>query len=344
MNPKNRVEFISSEVQDVLSENTGKIEIKIIKYNAEMLKENIITNCPETKEDEIIWIKIHRISEDNSLNNLFKCFNLNEGLLKKILTFDYIPDIEDYKNYVYIKLIAFENPKKSTINRLQVSLILGENYVISFHQDYAQIFNSVINRLNIKEHQIREKGADYLAYTIIDTILDSHINILKEIEGEISRAAENIMDDPSTENFRLIHRYREELDKIRYHVLPLEQIINSMELTESKLIKQSTSSFLTNFRNHVAQVISRIDTLSNRITEIRDIYNSSMSRRLDDIVRVLTVVTVIFAPGTFIVGIYGMNFQFMPELQSPIAYPIVLLINFSIAIGMLLYFWRKNWI
>jgi magnesium transporter len=146
-----------------------------------------------------------------------------------------------------------------------------------------------MNRLQIQDHHIRRKGADYLAYTLIDTILDSHVITLKELEGELSKASEEIMDDPSTDNFRQIHTYRTELDKIRYYVLPLQQIMNSIELTESPLINQSTNTFLKNFQSHVAQVIDRIDTLSNRITEIRDIYNSSMNRRLDEIVRVLTM-------------------------------------------------------
>lgn len=344
MNPKNRLEIFNNHVYNTLDENIRKTEIKVIKYNEDYLNEEIFDKCPKINENETTWIKITYLAKNKSLKKLFKCLNLNDHILKNALTLDYIPDIEDYKDYVYIMLTAFYIKEESKIERLQVSIILGKNYMISFHQDNAEIFNSVMNRLRIQEHHIRRKGADYLAYTLIDTILDSHIITLKELEAEISKASEEIMDEPSTNNFRQIHTYRAGLDKIRYHVLPLQQIINSMELTESPLIKQTTNTFLKNFQRHVAQVISRIDTLSNRITEIRDIYNSSMSRRLDEIVRVLTVVTVLFAPGTFIVGVYGMNFQFMPELQSPIAYPLVLLINFVIVIGLLIFFRRRNWI
>ncbi|MGF7119267.1 magnesium/cobalt transporter CorA [Methanobacterium oryzae] len=344
MNPKNRLEIFNNNIIDVLDENIGKTEIKIIKYNEGHLKEEKFDKCPQIENDETTWIKITYLSNDKLLKKLFKCLNLNEYVLKNVLTLDYIPDIEDYKDYLYIMLTAFYIQEKSKIERLQVSIILGKNFVISFHQDDAEIFNSVMNRLQIQEHHIRRKEADYLAYTLIDTVLDSHIITLKELEGELSKASEDIMDDPSTDNFRQIHTYRAELDKIRYYVLPLQQIMNSMELTESPLINQSTNTFLKNFQSHVAQVIDRIDTLSNRITEIRDIYNSSMSRRLDEIVRVLTVVTVLFAPGTFIVGIYGMNFQFMPELGQPLAYPIVLIINFVIVISLLLFFRKRNWI
>ncbi len=344
MNPKTRFKTFNNQVKDILTENTGKTEIKIIKYNEESLQEEIFSECPEIKENETTWIKITYLAEDKSLKRLIKCLNLNKHVLKRVLTFDYIPDIEDYKNYIYITLTALNIKKKTRIERTQVSLILGNNYVISIHPDNAEIFNPIINRLNVPEHHIRNKGADYLAYTIIDTILDSQIITLKEIEGDLSKAAEDIMDEPSNENFRLIHTYRTELDKIRYNILPLQQIINSMELTESHLINQSTNTFLKNFQSHVTQVVNRIDTLSGRITEIRDIYNSSMSRRLDEIVRVLTVVTVLFAPGTFIVGIYGMNFQFIPELGYPLAYPLVLLINFVLIISLLIYFRRRHWI
>lgn len=344
MNPKTRFKTFNNQVKDILTENTGKTEIKIIKYNEESLKEEIFSECPEIKENEITWVKITYLAKDKSLKKLIKCLNLNEHVLKRVLTFDYIPDIEDYKNYIYIKLIALNVKKKTRIERTQISIILGNNYVISIHPDNSEIFDPVMNRLNVPEHHIRNKGADYLAYTIIDTILDSQIITLKELEGDLSKAAENIMDEPSNENFRLIHAYRTEIDKIRYNILPLQQIINSMELTESPLINQSTSTFLKNFQSHVAQVVTRIDTLSGRITEMRDIYNSSMSRRLDEIVRVLTVVTVIFAPGTFIVGIYGMNFQFIPELGIPLAYPLVLLTNFVIIISLLIYFRRRHWI
>jgi magnesium transporter len=344
MNPKTRFKTFNNEVHDILTENIGKTEIKIIKYNEEHFKEEIFSECPEIKENGVTWIKITYLAEDKSLKKLIKCLNLNEHVLKRVLTLDYIPDIEDYKNYIYIKLIALNVKKKTRIERTQISIILGNNYVISIHPDNAEIFDPVMNRLNVPEHHIRNKGADYLAYTIVDTILDSQIITLKELEGDLSKAAEDIMDEPSNENFRLIHTYRTELDKIRYNILPLQQIINSMELTESPLINQSTSTFLKNFQSHVAQVVIRIDTLSGRITEIRDIYNSSMSRRLDEIVRVLTVVTVLFAPGTFIVGIYGMNFQFIPELGLPLAYPLVLLTNFVIIISLLIYFRKRHWI
>lgn len=344
MNPKTRFKTFNNQVKDILTENIGKTETKIIKYNEESLKEEIFSECPEIKENETTWIKITYLAEDKSLKKLIKCLNLNERVLKRVLTFDYIHDIEDYKNYIYITLIALNVKKKTRIERTQVNIILGNNYVISVHPDNDEIFDPVMNRLNVPEHHIRNKGADYLAYTLIDTILDSHIITLKELEGDLSKAAEYIMDEPSNENFRLIHTYRAELDKIRYNILPLQQIINSMELTESPLINQSTSTFLKNFQSHIAQVVTRIDTLSGRITEIRDIYNSSMSRRLDEIVRVLTVVTVLFAPGTFIVGIYGMNFQFIPELGLPFAYPLVLLINFVIIISLLIYFRKRHWI
>lgn len=343
MNQRNKFKITYDNFQDVIDKNMGKTEIKVIKYNKKNFKEESYDKCPEINDNITTWIKVTHIWEDKSLKKLFKCLNLNEYAFEKILTFDYIPEVEDYKNYIYLMLTAFIK-KDSKIKRIQVSIILGKNYIISLHHDDAELFEPIMNRLKIEEHQIREKGPDYLAYNLIDTVLDSHINTLKDLEAEISKEAEKIMDNPSNDTFRIIHSYREEIDKIRYHVLPLQQLINSMELTESTLIHQSTKTFLQNFRNHVIQVIARIDTLSNRITEIRDIYNSSMSRRLDDIVRVLTVVTVIFAPGTFIVGIYGMNFQFMPELQSPFAYPIVLLINLAIAIGMLTYFRRKQWI
>jgi len=344
MNPKIRFKTFNNEVHDILTENIGKTEIKIIKYNEEHFKEEIFGECPKIKENETTWIKMNYLTEDKSLKKLSKCLNLNEHVLKRVLTLDYIPDIEDYKNYIYLTLIALNVKKKTRIERTQISIILGNNYVISIHPDNAEILNPVMNRLNVREHSIRTKGADYLAYTLVDTILDSQIITLKELEGDLSKAAENIMDEPSNENFRLIHTYRAELDKIRYDIIPLQQIINSMELTESPLINQSTNTFLKNFQSHVAQVVTRIDTLSGRITEIRDIYNSSMSRRLDEIVRVLTVVTVLFAPGTFIIGIYGMNFQFIPELGLPLAYPLVLLINFVLIISLLIYFRRRHWI
>jgi magnesium transporter len=343
MNPKNKLEIINNH-HDIINKNLGKTEIKVIKYNKEHFKEEEeFSKCTEIKDNERTWIKITHVSKDKSVEELFKCFKLNPSVLKKVLQLNYIPEVEDYTNYIYIALTAFYVKKGSRIKRIQVSIILGENFVISLNHDDAQIFNSVIKKLG-DEHQIRQKGADYLAYALIDAILDTHIVVLREVEDEISEATEEIMDNPSNAAFRLIHSYRKELDKIRHYVLPLQEIVDSMELTESSLINQSTNTFLKNFRSHVTQVIARIDTLSNRITELRDIYNSSMSRKLDVTVRVLTVVTVIFAPLTFIVGLYGMNFQFMPELEHPFGYPAVLIIIFILASSMLIYFKRRNWI
>lgn len=177
-------------------------EIKTVEYNEKHLKEEIFTECPDINTT---WIRITHLSSDKTTEKLFKCLNLNDYVLKKVFRLDFIPDIEDYKNYIYFPLTAFIS-KKTSIKQLQVSLILGENYVISIHYDDAQIFNSVMNRLNIHEHQIRNKGDDYLAYTFIDTIFDSH-NTLKELEGKISKLAEKIMNDPSTDNYKLIQAY-----------------------------------------------------------------------------------------------------------------------------------------
>jgi len=344
MNHQNNPNISGNHLNDGQEKKKGKKEIKVIKYNDENFIEEDLTHCPPLKDDETTWIRITNFSSKEQLQNLLDCFRINSHLIKKIMNFDYIPDVNDYKNYLYVNLTAFYANNDSTVNPVEISIILGKNYVISLHQDDATLFNKIMNNLKVQDHQIRRKGADYLAYSIIDIILDNHILKLKEMENRLSKETEKIMDHPKQDTSRIIHSYRQELDKIRNYALPLQQIVNSMEMTESSLIHQSTETFLENFKSHVEQVIHRIDTLSNRINELREVYNSSMSLRLDEIVRVLTVVTVIFAPGTFIVGVYGMNFKFMPELEIPHSYPIVLFLNFVIAIGMLLYFRKRGWI
>jgi magnesium transporter len=223
-------------------------------------------------------------------------------------------------------------------------LILGSNLVISFQERKGDVFNPVRERIRTGKGRIRKMGADYLAYALIDTIVDNYFIIPEKLGERIESIEEELVANPTPETLQAIHTLKRKLIFLRKSLWPLREVISGLQRTESTLIHESTDIYLRDVYDHTIQVIDTIETSRDILSGMLDIYLSSISNRMNQVMKVLTIIATIFIPLTFIAGIYGMNFVYMPELGSPWGYPVVLLVMAGIGILMLVYFKRKKWL
>jgi magnesium transporter len=240
--------------------------------------------------------------------------------------------------------MLYYDQREQEIEAEQVSLILGSNFVISFQEREGDVFTVIRDRIRTGKGRIRKAGADYLAYSLVDAIVDYYFVILEKLGEKIEGIEEELVTNPTPETLQTIHHLKRELIFLRKSVWPLREVISVLERGESALIQESTGIYLRDLYDHTIQVIDSIETFRDMVAGMLDIYLSSVSNKLNEVMKVLTIIATIFIPVTFIVGIYGMNFQYMPELGWRWGYPVVWLVIVVVVIAMVFYFRRKKWI
>jgi len=236
------------------------------------------------------------------------------------------------------------NDKSSEIEAEQISLILGTNFVLSFQEKEGDTFNPIRERIRNSKGRIRRMGADYLSYSLLDSIVDNYFIILEKLGEKIEFLEDELVTRPTPETLQIIHHLKREMIYLRKAVWPLREVIGSLERGEPPLVKETIRVYLRDVYDHTIQVIDTIETFRDMVSGMLDIYLSSISNRLNAVMKVLTIIATIFMPLTFLAGIYGMNFKYMPELEWRWSYPVVWLIMVGIGVSMLLYFRKKKWL
>lgn len=325
-----------------------EVKITIIDYDADNFDQkqlNTIEECFTFKDTPTVtWIDIVGIHKVENIQKLGDCFGFHPLVLEDILHTDQRPKMEDHEDYFYIVLKMLHNEKIPEVMTEQVSLILGPNFVISFQEIEGDVFNHVRDRLKAAKGRIRKLGADYLAYSLIDAIVDSYFVILEKTGERLEDIEEELMTEPSEKTLHAIHHMKREMIYMRKSVWPLREVISALNREDSPLIKDSTKIYLRDVYDHTIQVIDAIETFRDMLSGILDIYLSSLSNKMNEIMKFLTIIGTIFIPLTFIVGVYGMNFHFMPELKWHFGYFSILAFMGLIGISMLIYFKRKKWL
>lgn len=240
--------------------------------------------------------------------------------------------------------MLFYNENNNEVDVEQISLILGENFVISFQERPGDVFDPIRDRIRNAKGRIRKMGVDYLVYALIDAVVDNYFSIMEKFTEKIESLEEELINDPTPNTSRTIHNLKREMIFLRKSVWPLREVVNVLERGDLRFIKKSTRVFLRDLYDHTIQVIDTIETLRDMVSGMLDIYLSSISNRMNEVMKVLTIIATIFIPLTFIAGIYGMNFRYMPELQWQWGYFTVWIIMGAVAISMLFYFKRKRWL
>jgi magnesium transporter len=328
---------------------TQESKITIMDYDDAHFQEKgikAIEECFLFKDiPTVTWINIDGLHQVEIIEKLGECYGLHPLVLEDILNTDQRPKMEDYGEYLYIVLRMLNyNDKSSEIESEQVSLILGSNFVISFQETEGDVFNPIRERIRNGKGRIRKMGADYLTYALLDAIVDNYFIILEKLGEKIEFLEEELVTRPTSETLQTIHYLKREMIFLRKAVWPLREVISGLERGEPPLVKGTTRIYLRDVYDHTIQVIDTIETFRDMVSGMLDIYLSSVSNRLNVVMKVLTIIATIFMPLTFIAGIYGMNFKYMPELEWRWGYPVIWFVLAFIGGSMLIYFKRKKWL
>lgn len=328
---------------------TEKVRICVLDYDEERFEEREAVTpadcAPYRKEKTITWINVDGIHDPKVIERLGGDFQLHPLTQEDILNTQQRPKIEDFGHYLFCVLkMLYYDPDADRVSAEQVSLVLTENCVISFQEQQGDVFNMIRERLRSSTGRIRRMGADYLAYALADAIVDNCFAILETVGERVEKIEEVLTRQPSPHTLRQIHSLKRELIMMRKAMWPLREVVSGMLRRDSALIHETTEVFLRDLYDHIVQVIDTIETHRDMVSGMLDTYLSVMSNRMNEVMKVLTIIATIFIPLTFVAGIYGMNFKYMPETDWRPGYPVVLGVMALIAVAMLIYFRRKDWL
>lgn len=336
-----------------IGKKSESTKIKIMDYDAENLVETEVKKpeeCVPFKKDKktATWIRIYGLRDVKFLEEFGRQFGLHPLVVEDILDTEQRPKMEDYEDYLYIvlKMLTF-NEKQKKVETEQMSLVLGPNFVVSFQENEGAIFDRIKGWIRAGKGRIRKRGADFLAYAMLDAIVDNYFLILEKLGERVESLEDSLIKEPSPRTIQAIHKLKREMIVLRKSVWPLREVVNGLEResrSKSPLIRKETSIYLRDVYDHTIQVIDNIETSRDIVSGMVDIYLSSVSNRLNEVMKMLTIIGTIFIPLTFITGLYGMNFRYMPELEHPIGYFAVLAVMAILAILMLIYFRKKKWL
>ncbi len=327
-----------------------KVRIKLIDYDEKQLQEKepkSIEECLPFKDlPTVTWVNIDGLHDIKVMEKIGKHFSLHPLVLEDILNTEQRPKIEDFDDYIFIVLkMLYCDEGDAEIRAEQVSIILGSNFVLSFQERAGDIFNPLRERITNAKGRVRKMGPDYLAYCLLDAIVDNYFVVLERLGEQIEGMEEELVTNPTPETLQTLHNLKREMIFLRKSVRPLREVVSRLERGESPLIKESTGIYLRDIYDHTIQVIDTVETFRDMLSGMLDIYLSSVSNRMNEVMKVLTIIATIFIPLTFVAGIYGMNFEYMPELKWHWVYPRAFwIVMAGIAGFMLFYFRRKRWL
>ena len=330
-------------------ERTDPVRITVFDYDETYLHEEevqTIEAClPFTDTPTVTWIHIEGVHDTQIIEEIGAYFGVNALVLEDLMSPTQLPKIEVYEDHTFIILKNLDYDTATlSVSREQISLIIGENFVISLQEGSGEFFTPIRNRLQNTNSRIRKMRSDYLTYALIDVIVDNYFMVLEQFSDRIESTEEEAIANPTSEVLQKINDLRREFRLLRRPILPLRDVIDTVLGGEIPLLTQDTYLYFRDVYDHLIQVIHTLETLRNTVSELFDTYTSAVSHRMNEIMKVLTIVATFFIPLTFIAGIYGMNFKFMPELETHWGYPVVLLVMAGVGIAMFVYFKLRKWL
>ena len=323
------------------------VPMTAFNYSGGRCEERSVTRPDELQppsDESVTWVDVGGVHKLELLEAFGKQFSLHPLLLEDIANTDQRPKLDDYDTYFFLVMKVLSLTERQDLLVEQVSLVLGRNFVLSFQENGTNVFKPVRDRLKGGKGRMRQSGADYLLYALVDAIVDQYFLVLESLGEKIESLQEKVVADPKPDTLKEIHALKRQLLFLRRAVWPLREATNALSRSDCPFLHEPTKVFFRDVYDHVVQIIDTIETLREMVSASLDIYLSSVSYRLNAVMRVLTVITTIFMPLSFIASIYGMNFEYMPELKSEWGYPAVLGAMGLIAAGMLMAFRARRWL
>ncbi len=323
--------------------------IDVFDYNKDSLAENQLKNIEEAftyeNKETITWINVNGLNHVNEIEKLGKDFGLHPLIIEDIANTKQRPKLDEHEEYVFVVLKMLYFDKDQNLKFENISFVQGSNYLLSFQEADGDVFDSVRDRLRNSKGRVRSQGADYLLYALMDAIVDNYFNLMEVMGEKIEELEEHLFEEkPNNDLIQEIHSLKREILKIRRCVYPLREVVNRMDKIDDSLVTERTQLYLRDLYDHVIQVSESIDIQRELIWGLMDMYMTTISNRMNEVMKVLTIMATIFIPLTFIAGIYGMNFENIPELKFEYGYYALWGVLVVIFLAMLYYFKRKEWL
>ncbi len=334
---------------------TEPVKITVIDYDAENLREfetQIVEECLDFRDSKTItWINISGIHDVSVIEKIGEQYGLSPLIMEDIVNTNQRPKYEEENGIIFaVVKMLFSAEENLEIGAEQVSVIITPTTVITFQEKEGDVLTPVRERIKKTVPRVRFLNSDYLAYAIIDAIVDYYFMILEQVGERIERLEGRLIDNPTPDDLQDIYKLRSELLYMRRAVWPLREMVNGMERSESSLIHKETNMYLRDLYEHVIQIIDTVETAREMVSGLLDIYLSSVSNKMNQVMKVLTIIATIFIPLGFLAGVYGMNFDSsvspfnMPELSFKYGYPLFWGIAILIGAGLFIFFRRKKWL
>lgn len=322
--------------------------LTLVDYGPAGLEEKQFDTLAEfqacTPTQPIQWLNVHGLHEPEIMAELGRRFNLHPLVLEDILNTDQRPKLDEYGDYLFMVARFFEYDEQSmSVTSEQVSLVIGRQFVLSFQERPTGSFNPIRDRLRQDRGPIRRSGADYLAYALLDSIVDRYFAVLEGLGERVEELEEELMKKPSSRVLGTLHHLRREATKLRRAVWPLREVINGLTRS-NQFFSAEVQPYLRDIYDHTVHVIESLETIRDLIAGLLEIYLSTVSNRVNREVRVLTVIALIFLPSSLLAGIFGMNFRRMPLLDNPDGFYLVIGLMLGVAATLALVFWRRKWL
>ena len=328
---------------------TEKVVISLMDYSENHVEEKLDLTAEEClpfkAQPTVTWVNVTGIHEIGIVEAFGKAFDIHPLVQEDIVHTGQRPKLEDLGEHLYVVLKMLKHEEdEDDFEAEQVSLIIGSNFVVSFQEEGGDVFDSVRERIRKGRGRIRKSGSDYLAYTLIDAIVDNYFLVLENIGEKIEALQEEVLEEPDPTSLKTIQDTKREMIFLRKSVWPLRETISGLIRAESPIISEAVGPYLGDVYDHTIQVIDTIETYRDTISGTQDIYLSSLSNKMNEVMKVLTIIATIFIPLTFIAGVYGMNFKYIPELEWRWGYFAVWAVFLVLGILMLIGFRRKKWL
>jgi magnesium transporter len=321
----------------VIDYSKSTIEKRTVKAIADIL--------PYKQTDTVTWVNIEGLTDVSIIDAIGRHFDIHSLVLEDILNTHQRPKLEDYNDYLYIVLKALALGHNGFIVEYeQISVLILNKFVFTFKEKPDAIFDPILSQLDNEKSRLRNLGTDYLAYVIMDTVVDEYFALQDALDELIESVEDDLLTNPSVQTLSTIQKIKRELIFLRRTVSPLRELLANIQRSESTLIQERTKRYFADVYDHAIRVIEAMESYRDLITGMMDIYLSSVSNKMNETMKVLTVFASIFIPLTFIAGVYGMNFEYMPELKWRWAYPVLWVVFVGISVFLLSYFKRKKWL
>ncbi len=324
------------------------VRISILDYDTDNIRDiqeaTIADACRFMQEDSVTWINVSGVHDTAVIRSIGEAFHLHPLVQEDIVNTEQRPKLEDYDDYLFIVAKMLTLAADGGIQMEQLSMIVGNRYVICFQEGAGDVFDPVRARIKKGKGRIRRFGADYLAYALLDMVVDHYYAVFEQLEETIESLQERVIDAPTAEVLAEIQDFRHQVVHLRKTIWPLREVVSGLLKQDSSLLGDEVGLYFKDVYDHTIQAVDTLETYRDLIAGVFDIYLSSVSQKMNQVMKVLTIIATLFIPLTFVAGIYGMNFKYMPELDWQWSYPVFWGVVLIIAAVMVILFKRRDWL